>query len=127
VESEVEKLMDEVPEFARYGPKFKHAIETVLAGGVKESRFQPSGRKLITVVGRLGDEFVDPEKPYCSCSNFYFKVQGGREDACYHLLSYWIASKTGRVDVVGFDDEEYGPYLIAVLNDVFEVLDKKGG
>ena len=116
-----------MPEFARYGPKLKKAIETVLAGGVKESRFRPSGRKLVTVVGRFGDEFIDPEKPYCSCSNFYFKVQGGREDACYHLLSYQIASKTGRVDVIGFDDEEYGPYLIAMLNDVFEVLGTKGG
>jgi len=125
--SQEAKLMSEVPEFARYGAKFKRAIDTVLAGGVKESVFHPSDRKLVTVVGRFGDEFIDSEKPYCSCSNFYFKVQGGREDACYHLLSYWIASRTGRVDVVKFDDEEYGPYLIAMLNDVFEVLGTKGG
>jgi len=125
--NQVEKLMSEVPEFARYGAKFKKAIDAVLAGGVKESVFRPSGRKLITVVGRFGDEFIDPEKPYCSCSNFYFKVQGGREDACYHLLSYWIATKTGRIDVIEFDDEEYSPYLIAMLNDVFEVLGTKGG
>lgn len=122
-----EKLMSEVPEFVRYGAKFTKAIETVLGSGVKESVFRPSGRKIITVVGRLGDEFIDPEKPYCSCSNFYFKVLGGREDACYHLLSYWIAAKTGRVDVVEFDDEEYPSYFAATMNDVFEVLGKKGG
>jgi predicted nucleic acid-binding Zn finger protein len=125
--SEEERLENEVPEFARYGAKFKRAIGTVLAGGVKESVFRPSGRKLTTVVGRFGDEFIDPEKPYCSCGNFYFKVQGGREDACYHLLSYWIAVKTGKIDVIEFDDEEYGPYLVATLNDVFEVLGTKGG
>jgi hypothetical protein len=42
------------------------------------------------------------------------------------LLSYWIVSKTGRIDVVRFDDEECGPYLIAVLNDVFEVFGTEG-
>jgi len=125
--SQEEKLMSEVPEFARYGAKFNRAINAVLAGGVKECVFRPSGRMLITVVGRFGDEFIDPEKPYCSCSNFYFKVQGGREDACYHLLSYWIAAKTGRIDIIEFDDEEYGSYLVATLNDVFEVLGSKGG
>jgi predicted nucleic acid-binding Zn finger protein len=125
--SQEEKLASEVPEFERYGAKFKRAIDCVLAGGVKESVFRPSDRKLITVVGRFGDEFIDPEKPYCSCSNFYFKVTGGREDACYHLLSYWIAVKTGRVDVVEFDDEEYPSYFSAVINDVFEVLGTKGG
>ena len=124
---EIEELMAEVPEYARYGAKLRRAVQTVLEGSVKESVFRPSGRKLITVVGRLGDEFVDPEKPYCSCSNFYFKVTRGREDACYHLLSYWIAAKTKRIDVVEFDDEEYPYYFSATINDVFEVLSKKGG
>ena len=125
--SEQDKLASKVPEFARYGTKFRKAVETVLAGGVKEVRFRPSGRKIIVVVGRLGDEFIDPERPYCSCSNFYFKVQRGREDACYHLLSYWIAAKTGRIDVLEFDDEEYSPYFSATINDVFEILGRKGG
>ena len=120
-------LKAQVPEFTKYGAKFDRAIDTVLAGGVKESRFLPSGRKLFTVVGRLGDEFIDPGRPYCSCSNFYFRVLGGREELCYHLLSYKIAFKTGLVDVVDFRDEEYGPYLAATINDVFEVLGKHGG
>ena len=98
-----------------------------MAGGVKEGRFLPSGRKVITVVGRLGDEFLDPDKPYCSCSNFYFRVLGGREETCYHLLSYRIAADTGKVDVTRFSDEEYGPYLVATVRDVFEVLRKSGG
>jgi predicted nucleic acid-binding Zn finger protein len=127
MESEQQRLMVKFPELAKHGAKLRRAAETVLAGGVKESVFHPSGRKLVTVVGRLGDEFVDPEKPYCSCSNFYFKVLGGREEACYHLLSYWMASKTGRVDVIEFDDEEYPSYLAATLGDVFDVLGKKGG
>jgi predicted nucleic acid-binding Zn finger protein len=121
-----EKLAGEVPEFTKYGAKLVRAIDTVLAGGVKECRFLPSGRKVFTVVGRLGDEFIDPERPYCSCSNFFFRVLSGREDLCYHLLGYRIAAKTGRIEVIEFDDEDYGPYLKATVRDVFEVLGKSG-
>jgi predicted nucleic acid-binding Zn finger protein len=119
-----EAWKEKFTEFGKYGPTRERAIDTVLAGGVKESRFLPSGRKVTTVVGRLGDEFIDPEKPYCSCSNFFFRVLGGREEICYHLLSHKIASKTGKIDVVEFSDEEYAPYLVATIRDVFEVLRK---
>ena len=119
-----EAWKEKFTEFGKYGPKLDRAIDTVLAGGVKESRFLPSGRKVITVVGRLGDEFIDPEKPYCSCSNFFFRVLGGREEICYHLLSHKIAARTGKIDVVEFSDEEYGPYFVATIRDVFEVLRK---
>ena len=121
-----EALRSESPEFLKYGSKLDKAIDTVLAGGVKEARFLPSGRRLVSVVGRLGDEFIDPERPYCSCSNFFFRVVGGREEVCYHLLSYKIASKAGRVDVIEFSDDEYGPYFTATVRDVFEVLRKSG-
>ncbi len=119
---EKEKLKEKSAEFAKYGRKFDKALDTVLIGGVKECRFMPSGRRVFTVVGKMGDEFIDPEKPYCSCSNFFFRVLGGREELCYHLLSYKIAVKTGRVEVVDFSDEEYAAYLAAAIGDVFEVL-----
>jgi predicted nucleic acid-binding Zn finger protein len=124
---QAERLRAKFPQYAKYGTKLDRAIGTVLAGGVKESRFLPSGRKVITVVGRLGDEFIDPDRPYCSCSNFFFRVLGGREETCYHLLSYRIASETGRLDVVKFSDEEYGAYLAATVRDVFEVLRRSAG
>jgi len=117
-------LKASLPEFEKHGTKFDRAVEAVLSGGVKEARFLPSGRKVVTVVGRLGDEFIDPEKPYCSCSNFFFRVLGGREETCYHLLAYKIAKKSGRADILEFDDEEYGQYLTATVRDVFEVLRK---
>jgi predicted nucleic acid-binding Zn finger protein len=119
-----DRLKEQAAEFHKYGTKLDRAIDTVLAGGVKECLFLPSGRKVVTVVGRLGDEFVDPDKPYCSCSNFYFRVLGGREEICYHLMSYRIAAKAGRLDVIEFSDDEYGPYLAAAVRDVFEVLRK---
>ena len=93
---------------------------------MKEVVFLPSGRKVLTVIGTLGDEFVDPEKPYCSCSNFYFRVLGGREETCYHLLSYTVAAHTGRLDVIQFSDDEYGDYFAAAARDVFEVIRKSG-
>ncbi|MGP8125683.1 MAG: hypothetical protein ACLQEQ_07470 [Nitrososphaerales archaeon] len=126
MEEERRALREEVAELARYGRKFEKAIDTVMAGGVKECRFLPSGRKVFSVVGTLGDEFIDPERPYCSCSNFFFRVMGGREELCYHLLSYRVAVRTGRVAVVEFGDDEYGEYLSATVKDVFEVLGKSG-
>lgn len=125
--SDRDALRREFPEFAKYGAKLDRAIDTVLRGGVKECRFVPSGRTLFTVVGRFGDEFIDPERPYCSCSNFFFGFLEGKEGICYHLLGFEIASKTGKVDEIEFSDEEYIPYLTAVIGDVFEVLGKGGG
>jgi predicted nucleic acid-binding Zn finger protein len=126
LEEERRALRDEVAEFARHGRKFEKAIDTVLAGAVKECRFLPSGRKIFSVVGTLGDEFIDPEKPYCSCSNYFFRVTGGREELCYHLLSYRIAVRTGRVAVVEFSDDEFDEYFSAIVKDVFEILTKSG-
>ncbi|MGD0318367.1 MAG: hypothetical protein ABSB56_01555 [Nitrososphaerales archaeon] len=126
MEEERLALKRKVAELARHGRKFEKAIDTVIAGGVKECRFLPSGRKVLSVVGTLGDEFIDPERPYCSCSNFFFGVMDGREELCYHLLSYRIAVRTGRVAVLDFSDDEYGDYLSATVKDVFEVLTKSG-
>ena len=126
MEEERLALKEKVGELAKHGRKFEKAIDTVIAGGVKECRFLPSGRKVFSVVGTLGDEFIDPERPYCSCSNFFFRVIGGKEELCYHLLSYMIAVKTGRVAVLEFSDDEYGEYLSATIKDVFEVLTKSG-
>lgn len=124
---ERERIRKEVPELEKYGAKLDRAIDTVLRGGVKECRFLPSGRKLFTVVGKFGDEFIDPGKPYCSCSNFFFGFLEGKEGVCYHLLGFEIASKIGKVDMTEFDDEEYLYYLTAVVGDVFEILGRGGG
>ena len=126
-DEEKDALKMKATEFAVFGRKYEKAIDTVLAGGVKEVTFLPSGRKIYTVVGTLGDEFIDPEKPYCSCSNFFFKVRGRRDELCYHLLSHKIAILTGRVALLNFDDEEFGPYLRAIVGDVFDVLSKSSG
>ena len=123
-EEERRTVVEQVADLASHGQKFERAVDAVLAGGVKECRFLPSGRRVLSVVGKLGDELIDPEKPYCSCGDFFFRVKRGREEVCYHLLSYRIAARTGRVDIVEFQDEEYGDYLSAIVSDIFEVLSK---
>ena len=127
VAEEKDLLKKRFPELERYGAKLERALDAVMSGSVKEARFSPSGRTVITVVGRLGDEFIDPDRPYCSCSNFFFRVMGGKEDTCYHLLGHKIAAKTGKVDVTEFADEEYGAYLSAAICDIFVVLRRSGG
>jgi len=112
--------------YSAHGSMFDRAITTVLAGGVKEHRFAPSRRVIRTVVGRQGDEFIDPEKPYCSCSDFFFRVMNGKAEQCYHLLSYKIATEQRKVDVVTLDDEEYNQLFSMVIKDVFTILDKSG-
>jgi predicted nucleic acid-binding Zn finger protein len=121
---EKEGLRLKFGELSKYGPKFEKALETVLAGGVKESRFLPSGRRIFSVVGTLGDEFIDPERPYCSCSNFHFKVATGKEGTCYHLLSFEIASRAERIDVTDFSDDEFGQLIKAFFGDVFDVVSR---
>ncbi len=121
---EREKLRHELPDASRYGKKLDKAIDTVVGGGVKENRFLPSGRAIFTVVGNLGDEFIDPDKPYCSCSHFFFRVRTGKDDTCYHLLSHGIAARRGMIVVTEFSDEEYEAVLSAIVGDVFAVLNR---
>lgn len=122
--SERESTKRRVPEFQKHGAKLDRAVDAALSGSVKEAVFLPSGRRIVTVVGKMGDEFVDPGVPYCSCSNFYFRVLGGREDVCYHILGYEVASRVGKVDRIEFSDEEYGVYFAATVRDVLDVLRK---
>ena len=110
--------------YASYGPMFDRAVTTVLSGGVKEHRFSPSGRVVRTVVGSLGDELVDADRPYCSCSDFFFRVTNGKARLCYHLISYMIAAERGKVSVIQLDDEEYGQFYSMLVKDVHKILDR---
>ena len=122
-----EELRRRFAGYSRHGKKFEKALETVASGGVKGHRFVPSGRVIYTVVGHLGDEFVDPDRHYCSCSNYYFRVLTGREDTCYHLLSYEMAAEAKAVEIADFGDEEYDAMLSVITRDVFDVIDRSAG
>ena len=113
--------------YSRYGSKADQAAKAALAGAVKEHEFVPSGRTIYTVVGSEGDEFIDPGRSYCSCSHYFFRVLGGKDETCYHLLSYRIASELGKLDAVTFDDAEYGQVFATIVRDVFGVLERSSG
>ncbi len=122
-EEEAEAIRARFGKYSKYGSKFSKAVDIVSGRGVKEHRFNPSGRVIFTVVGSTGDEFIDPQKPFCSCSNFFFHVQTKKDDLCYHLLSYRIAFESKKLDVINFSDDEYNAVMEAVVRDVFSVLE----
>lgn len=127
LEVDEERAKRVAAKYSRHGAKADQAMKTALAGGVKEHRFMPSRRTIHTVVGRQGDEFIDPERGYCSCSHFFFRVLGGKDQTCYHLLSHKIASELGLVDVIAFDDSEYGRVFATLVADVFDVIERSSG
>lgn len=107
--------------FARYSNdqrQFERAIEAALGGCVKRHTFLPSGRFVYTVVGRNADEFVDPDKPFCSCESYFYSVLSAKAMYCYHILSYKIADEGGLVREVRFDDEEYDTFMRLLASDV---------
>jgi len=107
--------------FARYSKdqkQFERAIEAALGGCVKRHVFVPSGRYVCTVVGRNADEFVDPDKPFCSCESYFYSVLSAKAKYCYHILSYKIADESGLVHDVRLDDEEYDTFIGLLASDV---------
>ncbi len=109
--------------FAHYSiqpSQFKKAIEAAFGGCVKRHVFLPSGRCIYTVVGRNADEFVDPEKSFCSCESYFYGVLSAKAKHCYHILSYKIADESGLVQEIDFDDEEYDTFLKLLASDVFK-------
>jgi predicted nucleic acid-binding Zn finger protein len=111
--------------YSRFGNKLPKAIDVVLDHGVKRHVFLPSKRVVFSVVGREGDDFVDPVKPYCSCDHFFFRVLGGKDELCYHILSYKIAQEARRLDTVTFSDEEYRPFVRMLLADVLDEIGRE--
>jgi len=96
------------------------ATEAALNRCVKKHLFTPSGRAIFTVVGRSGDEFIDPDKPFCSCRHFFFRVLGGRDTTCYHLLAYEIAKKSQNLALIELHDEEFGSFLRLLALDLID-------
>jgi predicted nucleic acid-binding Zn finger protein len=107
--------------FARYSEhqnQFEKAIEAASGGCVKRHTFLPSGRSIYTVVGSNTDEFIDPEKSFCSCESYFYGVLSTKVKYCYHILSYKIADESGLIREVKFDDEEYDTFMRLLADDV---------
>jgi predicted nucleic acid-binding Zn finger protein len=70
---------------------------------VKLHIFEPSQRKIWTVVGKGKEHWLDPDGEYCSCPGYYFGKLSGKI-LCYHLESVIIAKKENRFEKIIFSD-----------------------
>ncbi|MHB1908062.1 MAG: hypothetical protein ACYCQJ_04215 [Nitrososphaerales archaeon] len=90
---------------------------------VKVHCFVPSGREIVTVLGNEGDSLVsyaeNGARSYCSCDDFYFRVQSGSVPECYHLIAVRRALQNGQYSKVSFSDEEFAPFVSALVKDIF--------
>ncbi len=70
---------------------------------VKLHIFEPSGRRLWTVVGREDEYWLDPDTSYCSCLGYYFDPN----HSCNHLKQQAGANHT----TIRFDDSEFEGFV----------------
>ncbi|MGY5149729.1 MAG: hypothetical protein ACW9W3_06675 [Candidatus Nitrosopumilus sp. bin_68KS] len=84
---------------------------------VKLHIFEPSQRKIWTVVGKGEEHWLDPNGSYCSCPGFYFGQLNGKS-SCYHLDSAQLAQKENKIEKVIFSDDEFTDFLKALISDL---------
>jgi predicted nucleic acid-binding Zn finger protein len=98
--------------------KGKGNVETIVSGkGVKLHYFEPSGRKIWTVVGKENEHWLDPDLRFCSCEDYYYNAlaTGGQ---CYHLKAVPVAIEQGKVETVKFSDSEFESFVSAIVKDL---------
>ena len=84
---------------------------------VKLHVFEPSQRKIWTVVGKGEEHWIDPDGYYCSCPGFYFG-QLNRKNSCYHLDSVKLAQKENKLEKIIFSDDEFIDFLSGLISDL---------
>lgn len=81
---------------------------------VKLHVFEPSKRKIWTVVGKAEEHWLDPKLEFCSCPAYYFGRLNGR-DVCYHIKAQQLAEKKQKFETIRFSDEEYFDFIQSVI------------
>ena len=84
---------------------------------VKMHLFEPSQRKVWTVVGKGKEHWLDPKQQYCSCPGFYFGKLNGKE-TCYHIKAVKLAEKEKKYEIIKFSDDEYQNFLSGIMDDL---------
>ena len=98
--------------------KDPNKIESVISEKrVKLHLFEPSNRKIWTVVGKGKEHWLDPELEYCSCPSFYFNSADDKK-GCYHLESLLLAQKENKIELIKFSDEEFGDFISGLISDL---------
>lgn len=84
---------------------------------VKLHVFEPSQRKIWTVVGKGEEHWIDPDCSYCACPGFYFGKLNGKS-TCYHLDSAALAKQENSIEKIIFSDDEFSDFLLGLLSDL---------
>ncbi len=90
------------------------AETTSLQGRVKLHVFEPSGRRIWTVVGSGREYWQSTARNFCSCSGFHYNKTSGKK-GCSHLDAILIAGSTGRIDEIAFSDEEFAGFVAGLI------------
>lgn len=98
--------------------------ELISKKAVKLHIFLPSGKSILTVVGRMHEYWVDVEQGYCTCKGYYFRSLG-KDGQCYHIKTAKDAIGKGLVDKIVFNDEEYRGFLRALIHDIFKSINDR--
>ena len=98
--------------------KDSERIESVVSEKrVKLHVFEPSKRKIWTVVGKGKEHWLDPESEYCSCNGYYFG-RLNEKTTCYHLESAYLAKQENKIETIVFSDDEYDDFLSGLITDL---------
>lgn len=87
--------------------------KAVAEGRVKLHVFEPSGRRVWTVVGREDEHWLEPDSGYCSCPGYYF----GEARACYHMSCQEMAKDLSKYETIRFADEEFDGFIMGLVAD----------
>ena len=82
---------------------------------IKLHLFEPSNRKIWTVVGTEKEYWLDPDLDFCSCPGYYFNKSDGK-NWCYHLESFKIAKANNKIELTTFSDDEYESFVASLLS-----------
>jgi predicted nucleic acid-binding Zn finger protein len=84
---------------------------------VKLHLFEPSKRKIWTVVGKDNEHWLDSDLGYCSCEDYYYNaMEKGQQ--CYHLQAVQTAIKQDKVETITFHDSEFESFISALVHDM---------
>ena len=91
---------------------------SVYSGRVKLHIFEPSKRKIWTIVCKEKEHWLDPDIGFCSCSGYYFSKMSDNKKECYHLESIRLAEKEKKTELIKFSDDEFGDFLKGLISDL---------
>ena len=79
---------------------------------IKLHIFEPSDRRIWTVVGADKEYWFDPDLDFCSCPGYYFNNE------CYHLDNFSLAMSQNQIESITFSDDEYESFIGSLLSEL---------